>query len=430
MTTASTAPARGNTAGSGFDPMVCRQQFPALARQVAGRPAVFFDGPAGSQVPQRVIDAVSDYYTHRNANHGGEFATSRESDAMLDAAHAAVADLLGASDPDCVIFGANMTTLTFALSRALSRTWLPGDEILVTRLDHDANFSPWVLAARDAGVVVRYVEVRADDCTLDVDDLKAKMSPRTRLLAVGCASNAVGTVNPIPEIVKIAHAAGAQVFVDAVHYAPHAAIDVTSWGCDYLACSAYKFFGPHVGIVWGRRELLEGLSAYKVRPSSDHLPGKWMTGTQNHEGIAGTLAAVEYLEELGRSVNPQTQGRRTALLAAYEAIVAYEQKLVARLLDGLAKLSQVKIFGITDPKRFNQRVPTVSITHGRLGARELAAALGDRGIFVWHGNFYALPLTETLGLEPDGMVRIGLLHYNTAEEVDCLLAALAELEKA
>jgi selenocysteine lyase/cysteine desulfurase len=220
------------------------------------------------------------------------------------------------------------------------------------------------------------------------------------------------------------------VFLDAVHYAPHAAIDVAAWGCDYLACSAYKFFGPHVGIVWGRRELLEGLSAYKVRPASDHLPGKWMTGTQNHEGIAGTLAAVEYLEELGRGVGGSTGSRRHALLAAYAAIVAYEQALVARLLDGLARLSQVRIYGITDRAKFAQRVPTVSITHRRLAARELAAALGERGIFVWHGNFYALPLTEALGLEPDGMVRIGLLHYNTAEEVDCLLAALAELEKA
>ncbi len=430
MTTAPTAPARGNSARAGFDPIACRKQFPALARQVAGRPAVFFDGPAGSQVPQCVIDAVSDYYTHRNANHGGEFATSRESDAMLDRAHAAVADLLGANDPECVIFGANMTTLTFALSRAISKTWQPGEEILVTRLDHDANVSPWVLAARDAGVTVRHVEVRADDCTLNLDDLRAKLSPRTRLLAVGCASNAVGTVNPVKEITQIAHAAGAQVFVDAVHYAPHAAIDVQDWGCDYLACSAYKFFGPHIGVVWGRRELLEGLAAYKVRPASDHLPGRWMTGTQNHEGIAGTLAAVEYLEALGRSVNAQAKSRRAALLAAYAAIVAYEQTLVTRLLDGLAKLSQVKIYGITDPANFAQRVPTVSITHRRLSARELAVALGERGIFVWHGNFYALPLTDALGLEPDGMVRIGLLHYNTAEEVDCLLAALAELEKA
>ena len=406
-----------------------RSHFPALERREGGIPVAFFDGPGGTQVPRAVADAMTDYLLRHNANTHWVYPTSVETDAMITASRAALADFLG-GHPSEVVFGANMTTLTFALSRAIARTWQPGDEILVTRLDHDANVTPWVLAARDAGVTVRHVEVRADDCTLDLNDLRAKLSPRTRLLAVGCASNAVGTVNPVKEITQIAHAAGAQVFLDAVHYAPHATIDVADWGCDYLACSAYKFFGPHVGVVWGRRELLEGLAAYKVRPASDGLPGKWMTGTQNHEGIAGTLAAVEYLEELGRGVNAQAQSRRAALLAAYEAIVAYEQTLVTRLLDGLARLSQVRIYGITDPAKFAERVPTVSITHRRLGARELGAALGERGIFVWHGNFYALPLTDTLGLEPDGMVRIGLLHYNTAEEVDCLLAALAELEKA
>lgn len=429
MTPASPLSTGGQMAQPALDVAACRRQFPALARRCGDQPAVYFDGPAGSQVPQRVIDAMTDYLANRNANHGGEFATSRESDQLLDRAHAAVADLLGASDPECVVFGGNMTSLTFAFSRAMARTWQAGEEILVTRLDHDANVTPWVLAAHDAGVTVRHVEVREQDCTLDLDDLRAKLSPRTRLVAVGCASNAVGTLNPVAEIVRLAHAAGARVFLDAVHFAPHAAIDVQAWGCDFLACSAYKFFGPHVGILWGRRELLDALPAYKVRPASDHLPGRWMTGTQNHEGIAGTLAAVEYLAELGRSVQPAAASRRAALVAAYGAIVDYEQSLVARLLAGLGQLASVRIFGITDPARFGERVPTVGITHRRLAARELADELAQRGIFVWHGNFYALPLTEALGLEPDGMVRIGLLHYNTSDEVDRLLAALAELEK-
>lgn len=406
----------------------CRQQFPALARRAGDRPVVYFDGPAGSQTPQRVIDAVADYLAHHNANHGGVFATSLESDAILEAAHAAVADLLGAADPASVVFGANMTTLTFALGRALARTWRPGDEILVTQLDHDANVTPWVLAARDAGATVRHVAVRPGDCTLDLDAFRAQLSPRVRLVAVGCASNAVGTINPVAEIVPMAHAVGAQVFLDAVHYAPHGAIDVAAWDCDYLACSAYKFFGPHVGVLWGRGKLLESLAAYKVRPASDHPPGKWMTGTQNHEGIAGTLAAVEYLEDLGRVSQPRASNRRAALLAAYAAIEKYERGLLERLMRGLAGLAGVRVFGITDPRRFSQRVPTVGIRHHHLPALEVARRLARRGIYVWHGNFYALPLTEALGLEPDGLVRIGLLHYNTAEEVDRLLDALAELE--
>jgi len=405
----------------------CRRQFPALARQVAGTTAVYFDGPAGSQVPQQVIDAVGDYLARMNANHGGRFTTSRESDAVLDSAHAAVARLLGTDDPDTVVFGPNMTSLTFALSRALGQTWQPGDEVLVTRLDHDANVTPWVLAARDAGAVVRHVEIRREDCTLDLEDLAAKLSPRTRLVAVGCASNAVGTINPVQQIGRLAHEAGALVFLDAVHYAPHRCVDVRAWDCDFLACSAYKFFGPHVGVLWGRRELLTELPAYKVRPAPDGIPGRWMTGTQSHEGIAGTRAAVEYLEELGRTLEPDASESRTALLAAYRGIMQYEHRLVADLLAGLAELPSVKVWGITDRVRFDDRVPTVAITHQRLSPRELAESLGARGIFTWHGNFYALPLTEALGLEPDGLLRIGLLHYNTSEEVGRLLASLAEV---
>ena len=406
----------------------CRRQFPALARQVAGSTAVFFDGPAGSQVPGRVIEAMGNYLAGTNANRGGLFATSRESDSLLESAHSALAALLGTGDPDTVVFGPNMTSLTFAFSRALARTWQPGDEVLVTRLAHDANLTPWVLAARDAGAVVRHVEIRPDDCTLDLDDLAGKLSPRARLVAVGCASNAVGTVNPVQQIGRMAHEVGALVFLDAVHYAPHRLLEVEAWDCDFLVCSAYKFFGPHVGLLWGRRELLQQLPAYKVRPAPDGIPGRWMTGTQNHEGIAGTLAAVEYLEELGRTLAPGAPGGRAALIAAYQGIAAHEGRLMTELLAGLADLPDVKVWGITDPARFDQRVPTVAITHQRVRPSELAEHLGGRGIFVWHGNFYALPLTEALGLEPDGLLRIGMLHYNTSEEVQRLLAALAEVE--
>jgi cysteine desulfurase family protein (TIGR01976 family) len=294
-------------------------------------------------------------------------------------------------------------------------------------MDHDANVTPWVLAARDAGASVQHVQIHAEDCTLDVDDLAQKISDRTRLVAVTCASNAVGTVNPVRDIAELAHGHGALVFLDAVHHAPHALLDVAGWQCDFLACSAYKFFGPHVGVLWGRRELLEELPAYKVRPAPDTIPGRWMTGTQNHEGIAGALAAVDYIADVGRKLAPGTANRRDALAAAYGAITTYERGLVAELLEGLAELPEVTIWGITDQKRLEERVPTVAITHSRLRAYELAVYLAGRGIFVWHGNFYALPLTEALGLEPDGVVRIGLLHYNTSEEVQRLVAALAEL---
>ena len=402
-----------------------RNQFPALARQHNGQPVVFFDGPAGTQVPQRVIDAIGDYLAHRNANHGGLFATSRESDAMLDEAHRAVADFVGADDSDCVYFGPNMTTLTFALSRALARTWKPGDEVIVTRLDHDANVTPWVLAAEDAGTTVRYVDFHHQDCTLDMADLRAKLSDRTRLVAVGCASNSTGSVNPVREICTAAHEVGALSFLDAVHLAPHALIDVADFGCDFLACSAYKFFGPHMGIMWGRRELLESLTPYKLRPATNELPGKWMTGTQNHECIAGVLAAIDYLADLGRDVtSDQSLDRRSALKASYQAVGEHERSLVARMLAGLQANGEVKVRGITDPSQFDQRLPTVSITHQRLRPTEIAAQLNQKGIFVWHGNYYALQITETLGLEPDGMVRIGLVHYNTEEEVDRFLKAL------
>ena len=404
-----------------------RSQFPALSRRVGDNPAAFFDGPGGTQVPQRVIAAVAHCLGQTNANHGGLFATSQESDRMLDEAHRGLADFVGASDPETIIFGQNMTSLTFALSRALARTWRAGDEIVVTRLDHDANVSPWVLAARDAGATVRMVELHREDCTLDLDDLRRKLNGRTRLVAVGCASNATGGINPVREIAAWAHECGAQVFLDAVHFAPHALIDVQALGCDFLACSAYKFFGPHVGVLWGRRELLESLEAYKVRPAPDSLPGKWMSGTQSHEAIAGALAAVDYLADLGRTLSGDAAlNRRDSLRQAYEAIGVYERSLVKRLLAGLVELPDVKVWGITDPARLEERVATVSFTHQRHTPAALASRLGELGLFTWHGNYYALNLSEALGHEPHGMLRVGLVHYNTPEEVERLLSALRQ----
>jgi cysteine desulfurase family protein (TIGR01976 family) len=403
----------------------CRRQFPALSRRTGDIPVVFFDGPGGTQVPQRVIDAVSHYLAHTNANHCGLFATSRESDLVLEQAHQALADFVGADDPETIVFGHNMTSLTFALSRALARTWKRGDEIVVTRLDHDANVSPWVLAARDAGAEIRWIGIRQDDCTLDFDQLQHTINERTKLVAVGAASNATGGINPIRDIVDLAHAVGALVAVDAVHYAPHALIDVQALGCDFLTCSAYKFFGPHVGVMWGRRALLESLENYKVRPAPNTPPGKWMIGTQSHEGIAGAAAAVEYLAELGcHLAGSDALPRRGALREAYREIGLYERQLVGRLLAGLELIPDVKIWGISSLQRLDERVSTVSFTHERFTAGEMAEQLGRAGFCTWNGNYYALNLTETLGLEPDGMLRIGLLHYNTLNEVERLLETL------
>jgi cysteine desulfurase family protein (TIGR01976 family) len=367
------------------------------------------------------------YLSTCNANTGGSFATSVESDRVLAAAHQAVADLLNAPSPEEVVFGANMTTLTFHLSRVVARTLRPGDEVVVTRLDHDANVTPWVLAARDAGATVRTVDIHPEDCTLDMDDLRRQLTSRTRLVAVGCASNAVGTVNDVRTVAAWAHEVGALCFLDAVHFAPHAPLDVQAWGCDFLACSAYKFFGPHVGILWGRRELLESLPAYKVRPATESLPGRWMTGTQSHEGLAGVVAAVEYLRGIGAAVKPEGN-RRDQLRTSLNAIRTYEAELGRRLLEGLAARPQFEVWGIKDPASMDERVPTVSITLRNRTAAELAEFLAARHIYAWHGNMYALGLTEQLGLEErGGFLRLGLVHYNTPEEVDRLLAALDDL---
>lgn len=400
-----------------------RTRFPSLYQvQVGGRPAVFFDGPAGSQVPRQVVEAVEAYLGQTNANQHGHFVTSIETEWMVTDTRLGVCDLLGTDDPDEIVFGPNMTTLTLALSRALARTWSEGDEVVVTRMDHDANVWPWVQAARDAGATVRWVDLDPDDVTLDLDSLDEALSERTVLVAVGAASNAVGTLNPLPEIARRAHAVGAEVFVDAVHYAPHRLIDIPAWGCDWLACSAYKFFGPHVGVLWGRRGRLDEVEAYRVRPAGAALPGKWETGTQSHEGIAGVRAAIGYLASLGEGA-----GRRACLVDAFDRIAAWETQLAERMLAAFEAVPGLRVLGITDPGRFDERVPTFGVVHEQVPAEQIAMRLGGEGIFTWSGHFYAVELTERLGLEPEGMLRVGALHYNTLEEVDRLGESLGRI---
>lgn len=417
-----------------FDVHYLRQQFPALSRSRKGQTAVYLDGPGGTQVPQRVVDAMVHYLTTCNANHGGVFTTSQESDRILADAHAAMADLFNAASPAEVVFGPNMTTLTLQVTRAIGRTLRPGDEVLVTRLDHDANVTSWELAARDAGATVKYVDIHPEDCTLNLEDLGRQLGPRTRWLALACASNAVGTINDVRTIVRWAHTAGARVFLDAVHYTPHGPIDVQAWDCDLLACSAYKFFGPHVGVLYGKREILAELPVYKLRPVPETLPDRWMTGTQNHEGLAGVAAAVDYLASIGARHSeysaplPTGSGRRLHVHAGMQAIRDYELQLSNQLLEALSQRPRFKVWGLTDPSKLAWRVPTVSLTMADRTPAQIAEHLAAREVYVWNGNMYALLLTERLGLdEQRGFLRIGLVHYNTAEEVGRLVRALDEL---
>jgi cysteine desulfurase family protein (TIGR01976 family) len=418
-----------------------RAQFPSLAQTVNGHPAAFLDGPGGTQVPQRVIDAISNYLRRDNANTGGAYATSRHTDAMIAEARSAMADFLHCA-ADEVVFGPNMTTLTYAMSRAIGRELKPGDEIVVTRLDHDANVSPWLQMAEDRGVTVRWAEIHDEDCTLDLSDLASQINSRTKLVAAGYASNAVGTINPVREIVRLAHAAGALAYIDAVHYGPHGLIDVAALDCDFLACSTYKFFGPHMGVLFGKREHLKRLRPYKVRPNTNAIPNCWEWGTLNHECIAGIAACVNYIADIGRghvgtaapgcpssAARPAaTTDRRAAIEAAYAAIHEHERALLERMMTGLKKIPGLKIYGITDPARFHERCATLAVRIANHTPLELSTKLGDRGIFTWDGNYYALNLTEHLDVEKSGgFLRIGLVHYNTLDEVDRLLAALSEI---
>jgi len=435
-------------------------QFPSLSRTANGHPVAFLDGPGGTQVPQCVVDAITGYLRENNANTCGAYETSRNTDRAIADARSAMADFLGC-DSDEVVFGPNMTTLTFAMSRAIGRELGPGDEILLTHLDHDANISPW-RALEERGVKIQFADIREADCTLDMEDLTGKINSRTRLVTVGYASNAVGTINDVKTIIRLAHDAGALVYIDAVHYAPHGPIDVRDLNCDFLACSTYKFFGPHMGVLYGKREHLARFTPYKVRANTNAVPQRWEWGTLSHECIAGITACVEYLAELGRrATEPVTEhagsdalvragelsasgwvralaptragtldaaSRREALRCGYGTIRAHERTLAARMLKGLTQIPRLRLYGISDPSRLDSRCPTFAVRIEGHTPLELATKLGNRGIFTWDGNYYAINLTERLGVEKDaGFLRIGFVHYNTEEEVDRVLEELTRV---
>jgi cysteine desulfurase family protein (TIGR01976 family) len=406
-----------------FDVHAVRAQFPSLHRDQNGVMPIFFDNPAGTQVPQQVIDAVSAYYVTMNANSGGAFATSQRSDAMVRTVREKLAHFVNAYSSSEIVIGANMTTLNFALSRALAHRLSPGDEIVLTHMDHDANVSPWLRIAQDTGSVVRWVDMITSDCTLDMNSLEAVLSERTRIVATVHASNAVGTINPVQQIAAMAHAAGALHVVDAVQSAPHISLDVQAIGCDFLLCSAYKFFGPHAGILWGRYDLLAELPAYKVRPAKDKPPYRWETGTPAFELIHAIGAAVDYLA----SLSGETATSRESLVAGYDAMRLYEHDLTLHLLEVLQATEGVRIAGITDPLRVADRVPTVIFAHDRLTPEQVAQQLAAHGIYVWDGNYYAVEVMKTLNREAEGMVRVGLAHYNTHDEIERFAQVLRSL---
>jgi cysteine desulfurase family protein (TIGR01976 family) len=409
-----------------------RQQFPSL-----DRPAVFFDNPGGTQIAKTSLDRITRYLLECNANHEGLFETSRKSDEILHEAHAAMADFLNASRPEEIIFGNNMTTLSLHMSRSLARTLNPGDEIVVTRMDHDANISPWMLIAEDRGCNLTWVDFDVEDGTLKLDEFAKAMERKPKIAAFGYASNALGTINPVRKLTKMAREAGALVYIDAVQYAPHGPIDVQDIGCDFLVCSSYKFFGPHAGALYGRYDLLNELKAYKVRPATNELPGKFETGTQNHEGIAGVLGALEHFEWIGNQFGGKQaeawqeagfSGRRLVYKQAMTAIRAYEFELSRALIEAIQSVPGTRIYGLTDMKRLDERVPTVSFTLEGRHPAEVAEKLGDAGFYVWDGHYYALAVVERLGLlDTGGMVRVGASHYNTLDEVSRFRDALAQI---
>ncbi len=409
-----------------FDIDRIRAQFPALAVEDNQRARIYLDNPAGTQVAQGVIDRMTDYLARCNANCGGAFRTSKDTDELLHQAHQAMADFLHAERSEEIIFGPNMTSLTFSLSRALGARLKAGDEILVSRLDHDANIRPWIRLAKDCGATVRWLDFDPEDCRLCLDELDTQLNERTKIVAVGLASNLVGTVNPVPQIAEKTHRVGALLFVDAVHYAPHGPVHVQELGADFVVCSPYKFFGPHQGVLWGRYELLEELPAYRVRPAGDGLPGKFETGTQSHEGQAGVLGAVEYLEWLGREFGGEEDLLRPyALKIAMESIQRYEQLLCRELLSGLAEIDRVKVWGITNPKQLEERVPTVAFSVTGLSPRWISEMLAAENIFVWDGDSYASELVDRLGMrDSGGVVRVGAVHYNTPSEIEAFVRAV------
>jgi len=410
-----------------FDLNRIRSQFPGLKR-----PAAFFDNPAGTQIAQTSLERIQQYLVETNANHGGSFATSQESDAVVDQARQMAADFLGAARPEEIVFGPNMTTLTLHLSRSIAARLQPGDTLIVTRLDHDANITPWTLIAADRGLNVEWVDFDVETGMLKLDTLEAALDKKPKLVAVGYASNALGTINPVRKITEMAHQVGAWVFVDAVQYAPHGSIDVQQLDVEFLACSAYKFYGPHIGLLYGKYDLLDSLQAYKVRPASNLPPAKFETGTQSFEGIAGVLGALEHFAWIGREFGQEfstgAAGKAGLLRQGMAAVQTHETHLSRKLLERLHAIPGVQIYGQDDPQRVENRVPTVSINLQGKHPQHVAAALAAENIYVWDGNYYALAVTERLGVEDSGgMVRIGAAQYNTVEEIERLGEALERI---
>lgn len=422
-----------------FNPKELREEFPSLTRTQDGRPVVYFDGPAGTQVPQRVIDAINRHYLEMNTHLDGAFIPSERLNQMMAEARAIYADFFnapssGESAFDEIAFSLNMTTHTYNISRSIGKTLGQGDELIVTVLDHEANVSPWV-ALEERGVKVHCVDINPEDCTLDMADFESKLSEHTKAVAVGVASNAVGTINDIKTIAEMAHSVGALMYADAVHIAPHLPIDVQDLGVDFLVCSIYKMFGPHgVGVLYGKKDVFEGLPAYKVRPSNYH---KFESGTPNFEGLSGAIASIEYLADIGKKFGapyvdrfPGLTGRRLDLKTAMAAIREYEIPLFKRMVDGIQQIPGVKIWGIANSARFDRRAPTMAFTMSGFSPRQIAKHLGKHGIYVWHGDFFAQALIERLGLfETGGVVRVGLMHYNTVDEVDRLIEVIQTLIK-
>ncbi len=410
-----------------------REQFPALALKDEGKARIYLDNPGGTQVPLQVLERMEHYLIHTNSNHGGPFRTSVESDKVLDDAHQGMADLLNAKSADEIVFGANMTSLTFAVSRSIGRLLKRGDAILLTRMDHDGNVGPWLHLVEDLGLEVKWLNFNLETYEYDLDEAQSIFkNNNVKLAAINYASNCLGTINNVKALTEMAHQSETLVFVDAVQYVPHGPTDVQDIGCDFLACSPYKFFGPHQGVLWGKAEMLEKLEAYKVRPADNTSPGKFETGTQLHEGQAGTLGVLEYLEWLGETMGAEYNanfsefsGRRKKLHAAMLAIQNYEQTLSSKLIEGLQNLAGVNVKGISEGKDLARRVPTVSFTVEKQNPEEISNKLAAENIFVWHGHNYALEAIRLMGLEESGgVVRIGPVHYNTLEEIDRTLEVL------
>ena len=405
-----------------------REQFPALIQTVDGKSPIFLDGPGGSQVPQSVLNAMTAYLGHYNSNLGGAFFSSDKTVELMANARQAAADLLNAPSAQNIVFGPNMTSLTFSFSRAISRDWQAGDEIIVTNADHFSNVSSWQQAAQDKGVKVQTALINEADCSLDMAQFESLLNSKTKLVAVTYASNTTGSINDIKRIIELAHAVGALVYVDAVHYAPHELVDVQALDCDFLACSAYKFFGPHLGMVYGKTQHLEGFTPYKVEPAKDVAPGRWETGTQSFEALAGFIAAVDYIAAI--SELDDSHARREKLAAAFAITKQHEMSLSKHFLTRLADYPRIKLFGINDLARLEERTPTFALTFEGIEPRIVSEFLGKQHICVWDGNFYAQGLCKQLGvLDTGGVVRIGCMHYNTIEELDQVFDLFDQLLK-